>query len=107
MFVAFLTSLTHKKPFIIVTMKLSSEEINLCFQLPVVKELGDEAFSYVFEGSELLAKLTEGLDPVECKTIFAAASCPKKDFYRLLYCILKIARLFFCVLKKKSAKKRA
>ncbi len=46
------------------------EDINLCFQLPVVKELGDEAFSYVFEGSELLAKLTEGLDPVECMTFF-------------------------------------
>jgi hypothetical protein len=40
------------------------------FQLPVVKELGEEAFSYVFEGSELLAKLTEGLDPVECKIKF-------------------------------------
>jgi hypothetical protein len=37
------------------------------FQLPVIKELGDEAFDYVFEGSELLAKLTDGLDPVACK----------------------------------------
>ena len=33
----------------------------------MIKELGDEAFDYVFEGSELLAKLTDGLDPVACK----------------------------------------
>ena len=37
------------------------------FQLPPVKELGDEAFDFVFEGSDLLAKVTEGLDPATCK----------------------------------------
>ena len=54
---------------------MPSYEIILYFQLPVVKELGDEAFSYVFEGSELLAKLTEGLDPVECESRFYVYIC--------------------------------
>ena len=35
-------------------------------QLPPIKELGEEGFNFVFEGSELLAKMTEGLDPVTC-----------------------------------------
>ena len=37
------------------------------FQLPVIKELGDAAFDFVFEDSELLAKVTEGIDHVTCK----------------------------------------
>ena len=37
-------------------------------QFPFIKEMGEEvAFSFVFEGSDLLASLTEGLDPKECK----------------------------------------
>jgi hypothetical protein len=40
----------------------------ILFQFPCIKELGEEAFNYVFEASELLAKLTEGLDPKTCKT---------------------------------------
>ncbi len=35
-------------------------------QFPEIKALGDDAFNFVFEGSELLAKLTEGLDPKTC-----------------------------------------
>ena len=39
--------------------------------LPPIKELGEEAaFNYVFEGSELLAKVTEGWDPVESPHLF-------------------------------------
>ena len=37
------------------------------FQFPEIKALGEEGFSYVFEGSEVLAKATEGLDPKTCK----------------------------------------
>ena len=36
-------------------------------QLPVIKELGEAAFNYVFEDSEVLAKVTEGLDPETCQ----------------------------------------
>ena len=37
-------------------------------QFPFIKEMGEEvAFSFVFEGSDLLASLTEGLDPKECE----------------------------------------
>ncbi len=43
-------------------------EKGVCFfQFPCIKELGDDAFNFVFEGSELLAKLTEGLDSKSCK----------------------------------------
>lgn len=38
------------------------------YQLPVIKELGDAAFNYVFEDSEVLAKVTEGWDPEKCKS---------------------------------------
>ncbi len=41
----------------------------IMLQLPVIKELGDDAFDFVFEGSELLAKVTEGLDPETCELI--------------------------------------
>lgn len=37
------------------------------FQFPVIKELGEAAFNFVFEGSELLAKVTEGWDPETCE----------------------------------------
>ena len=38
-------------------------------QFPFIKEMGEEvAFSFVFEGSDLLASLTEGLDPKERKS---------------------------------------
>lgn len=37
-------------------------------QFQVIKDLGDEAFNFVFEGSELLAKVTEGWDPVKCES---------------------------------------
>ena len=37
------------------------------FQLPPIKELGDAAFNFVFEGSDMLAKVTEGLDPETCE----------------------------------------
>ena len=33
----------------------------------MIKELGDAAFDFVFEDSELLAKVTEGIDHVTCK----------------------------------------
>ena len=39
------------------------------FQLPVIKELGDAAFDFVFEDSELLAKVTEGINPETCKEL--------------------------------------
>ena len=48
------------------TQKTSPIGISL-FQFPEIKALGEEGFSYVFEGSELLAKATEGLDPKTCK----------------------------------------
>ena len=48
------------------TQKTSPKGISL-FQFPEIKALGEEGFSYVFEGSELLAKATEGLDPKTCK----------------------------------------
>ena len=37
----------------------------------MIRELGteDEIFNYVFEGSEFIAKLTEGIDPEKCKSI--------------------------------------
>ena len=35
-------------------------------QFQVIKDLGESAFNFVFEGSDLLAKVTEGLDPVKC-----------------------------------------
>lgn len=41
----------------------------LCFKFPVIKELGEAAFDFVFEGSDLLAKVTEGLDPETCKKV--------------------------------------
>ena len=39
----------------------------LFFQFPQIRELGDAAYNYVFEDSDLLKKLTEGLDPDTCK----------------------------------------
>ena len=36
-------------------------------QFQVIKDLGESAFNFVFEGSELLAKVTEGLDPEKCE----------------------------------------
>ena len=48
------------------TQKTSPIGISL-FQFPEIKALGEEGFSYVFEGSEVLAKATEGLDPKTCK----------------------------------------
>lgn len=39
-------------------------------QFFVIKDLGDEAFNFVFEGSDLLKKVTEGLDPEKCKWYF-------------------------------------
>ena len=41
--------------------------VELLFQFPAIKELGEAAFNFVFEGSELLDKLTEGLDPQTCE----------------------------------------
>ena len=41
---------------------------NHFFQLPPIKELGDAAFNFVFEGSDMLAKVTEGLDPETCES---------------------------------------
>ncbi len=38
----------------------------LSLQFPQIKELGEAAFNYVFEGSELLKRMTEGLDPETC-----------------------------------------
>jgi hypothetical protein len=37
----------------------------------MIRDIGteDEIFNFVFEGSEFLAKLTEGLDPEKCKSI--------------------------------------
>ena len=32
-------------------------------QLPMIKELGEAGFNFVFEGSDLVAKATEGLSP--------------------------------------------
>ena len=32
-------------------------------QLPMIKELGEAGFNYVFEGSDLVAKATEGISP--------------------------------------------
>jgi hypothetical protein len=40
----------------------------------VIKELGEAAFDFVFEDSELLAKVTEGIDPVTCKQLFIGIS---------------------------------
>ena len=48
-------------------MVRESELSCFSFQLPVIKELGDAAFDFVFEDSELLAKVTEGIDHVTCK----------------------------------------
>jgi hypothetical protein len=31
--------------------------------LPVIKEMGEDAFKFVFEGSDVLANLTEGTSP--------------------------------------------
>ena len=39
----------------------------LFFQFPCIKELGEDGFSFVFEGSDLLAELTKGLDPETCE----------------------------------------
>ena len=39
----------------------------IILQLPEIKALGEKAFDYVFEGSEVLAEATKGLDPVKCK----------------------------------------
>ena len=37
-------------------------------QFPEIKELGEAAFNFVFEGSDLLKRMTEGLDPETCET---------------------------------------
>ena len=39
-------------------------------QFPVIKELGSEAFEMVFEGSDVLAKVTKGLDPQKSPHLF-------------------------------------
>ncbi|XP_059093541.1 transient receptor potential cation channel subfamily V member 5-like isoform X2 [Tigriopus californicus] len=39
-------------------------------QLPVIKELGEAAYDFVFEGSELLANVTAGLDPATSPHLF-------------------------------------
>jgi len=55
---------------------LSDHNKRWFFQLPVIKELGEDAFFFVFEGSELLAKVTEGLDPETCKVFnFFKSKC--------------------------------
>ena len=39
-------------------------------QLPVIKELGTKAYDFVFEGSEVLAKVTKELDPEKMPHLF-------------------------------------
>ena len=62
---------------------------NHFFQLPPIKELGDAAFNFVFEGSDMLAKVTEGLDPETCESksivfpmVFNRAN---PDYYFVIY----------------------
>ncbi len=64
----------------------------------------------IFSRSQSL--LSQQFWPKITKVFLTAASCPNKDFYtpppqikknlcnRLLYCILKIARHLYCILKK-------
>ena len=50
-------------------------------QFPEIKELGDAAFNFVFEGSDLLKRMTKDLDPEKCE--------------RVLICILRFGNPFF------------
>ena len=45
---------------------LNLYQIVFCFQFPEIKELGEAAFNYVFEGSELLERMTKDITPEEC-----------------------------------------
>ena len=62
---------------------------NHFFQLPPIKELGDAAFNFVFEGSDMLAKVTEGLDPETCESklvvFLITFNRANPDYYFVIY----------------------